>query len=326
MGILRDDRRATWYDPGKFWSGDYLPISDGWTPRQGGRGQPLTALHRSAAAPTAATAARSSSPPTTVNGNGTPASHSPAYAAALLVVPTSSQPPSGRAAELAERRADPRPHLAGAERRRRRGSRAPSPCRGWPPARPPGRGRPAPRTSPSRTSTVGDPVDAEGAQLVGVVGVAQQVPPAVAHHDRPRVDLERARVAGRRAVADPHLALRGHRRHEVAGHRRVGLGRGALGHGPRGLAQGDRLPRDVARQHPQDLAERRPDRVVGIGDGVLGVERGHHQAERLGRGEDQRREPQAAARGCSRRRGPGSTRPGCRPRAGSRRSGARRAR
>ena len=31
MGILRDDRRATWYDPGKFWSGDYLPISEGWT-------------------------------------------------------------------------------------------------------------------------------------------------------------------------------------------------------------------------------------------------------------------------------------------------------
>ena len=31
MGILRDDRRATWYDPGKFWSGDYLPISTGWS-------------------------------------------------------------------------------------------------------------------------------------------------------------------------------------------------------------------------------------------------------------------------------------------------------
>jgi len=31
MGILRDDRRATWYDPGTFWSGDYLPISDGWS-------------------------------------------------------------------------------------------------------------------------------------------------------------------------------------------------------------------------------------------------------------------------------------------------------
>ena len=31
MGILKDDRRATWYDPGKFWSGDYLPVSDGWS-------------------------------------------------------------------------------------------------------------------------------------------------------------------------------------------------------------------------------------------------------------------------------------------------------
>ena len=31
MGILRDDRRATWYDPGSFWSGDYLPVSEGWT-------------------------------------------------------------------------------------------------------------------------------------------------------------------------------------------------------------------------------------------------------------------------------------------------------
>ena len=30
MGVLRDDRRATWYDPGTFWSGDYLPIADGW--------------------------------------------------------------------------------------------------------------------------------------------------------------------------------------------------------------------------------------------------------------------------------------------------------
>lgn len=30
MGLLPDDRRATWYDPGTFWSGDYLPLSDGW--------------------------------------------------------------------------------------------------------------------------------------------------------------------------------------------------------------------------------------------------------------------------------------------------------
>ncbi|UUZ61166.1 hypothetical protein [Nocardioides sp. B-3] len=25
------DRRATWFDPGSFWSGDYLPLRDGWT-------------------------------------------------------------------------------------------------------------------------------------------------------------------------------------------------------------------------------------------------------------------------------------------------------
>jgi hypothetical protein len=30
MGLLPDDRRATWYDPGRFWSGDYLPLAEGW--------------------------------------------------------------------------------------------------------------------------------------------------------------------------------------------------------------------------------------------------------------------------------------------------------
>ncbi len=30
MGILPTDRRATWYDPGTFWSGDFLPIVEGW--------------------------------------------------------------------------------------------------------------------------------------------------------------------------------------------------------------------------------------------------------------------------------------------------------
>lgn len=30
MGVLRDDRRAAWFDPGVFWSGDYLPLADGW--------------------------------------------------------------------------------------------------------------------------------------------------------------------------------------------------------------------------------------------------------------------------------------------------------
>lgn len=31
MGILRDDRRATWFDPGTFWSGAYLPIEEPWS-------------------------------------------------------------------------------------------------------------------------------------------------------------------------------------------------------------------------------------------------------------------------------------------------------
>jgi len=31
MGLLGDDRRATWYDPGTFWSGEYLPLADGWS-------------------------------------------------------------------------------------------------------------------------------------------------------------------------------------------------------------------------------------------------------------------------------------------------------
>ena len=31
MGLLTDDRRATWYDPGTFWSGEYLPLAPGWS-------------------------------------------------------------------------------------------------------------------------------------------------------------------------------------------------------------------------------------------------------------------------------------------------------
>lgn len=30
MGLLARDRRATWFDPGTFWSGDYLPLEPGW--------------------------------------------------------------------------------------------------------------------------------------------------------------------------------------------------------------------------------------------------------------------------------------------------------
>ncbi len=31
MGILRDDVPTNWYDPGRFWSGDSLPLRQGWT-------------------------------------------------------------------------------------------------------------------------------------------------------------------------------------------------------------------------------------------------------------------------------------------------------
>ncbi|GLU46278.1 hypothetical protein [Nocardiopsis ansamitocini] len=30
MGLLPDDRRPNWYDPGRFWSGDDLPLADGY--------------------------------------------------------------------------------------------------------------------------------------------------------------------------------------------------------------------------------------------------------------------------------------------------------
>ncbi len=30
MGILEDDRKAHWFDPGTFWSGGYLPLTDRW--------------------------------------------------------------------------------------------------------------------------------------------------------------------------------------------------------------------------------------------------------------------------------------------------------
>ena len=31
MGVLEDDRKPHWFDPGTFWSGDYLPLRQGWT-------------------------------------------------------------------------------------------------------------------------------------------------------------------------------------------------------------------------------------------------------------------------------------------------------
>ena len=31
MGLLPEEYPANWYDPGKFWSGDRLPLADGWS-------------------------------------------------------------------------------------------------------------------------------------------------------------------------------------------------------------------------------------------------------------------------------------------------------
>ena len=31
MGVLRDDSPTNWYDPGRFWSGDSLPLTPGWS-------------------------------------------------------------------------------------------------------------------------------------------------------------------------------------------------------------------------------------------------------------------------------------------------------
>lgn len=31
MGVLRDDVPTSWYDPGRFWSGDTLPLRPGWS-------------------------------------------------------------------------------------------------------------------------------------------------------------------------------------------------------------------------------------------------------------------------------------------------------
>lgn len=48
MGLVHDDRKATWYDPGTFWSGGYLPLTDGWSY---GAEVPVGGVDRDRAAP-----------------------------------------------------------------------------------------------------------------------------------------------------------------------------------------------------------------------------------------------------------------------------------
>ena len=76
-----------------------------------------------------------------------------------------------------------------------------------------------------------DPVDPVGPPGVGGVRVAQQVPPAVADDDRPRVDLGDPLRAGLGAVADPHPAPVGAGLHQDARRPGVGAGGGPVGAG-----------------------------------------------------------------------------------------------
>ena len=128
----------------------------------------------------------------------------------------------------------------------------------------------------------------------GGVRPAQQVPPAVPDDDRPRVDLGAPLRAGLRPVAQPDPAVLRARLHQRGGDLRVGPGGGAV-RGRRGRHP-DRLglPGHRLGQRAQQLAQGAADRVRGVGGLVVAVEHGHHQPERLGRGEHQRRQPDAA--------------------------------
>ena len=140
-----------------------------------------------------------------------------------------------------------------------------------------------------------DPVDPVGPQGVRLVRVAQEVPATVPDDERPRVDLRDPLRPGLGAVAEPHPSPVGAGLHQGARRPGVGAGGGPVGGGCRAPAYRLGLGRHRLRQRPHDLAERTADRVGGIAGVVVTVEHGHHQAERLGGAEHQRREAQAAA-------------------------------
>ena len=41
MGLLMTDKDSNWFDPGKFWSGDALPLAAGLPARRRNRGPPI---------------------------------------------------------------------------------------------------------------------------------------------------------------------------------------------------------------------------------------------------------------------------------------------
>ena len=126
---------------------------------------------------------------------------------------------------------------------------------------------------------------------------AEQVPASVADDNGPRVYLGLPFPAGLAAVPEQHAAPGRDGRDQRAGGGGIGPGQVPVGHGGRVLPQRGRLTADVLRQCSDDLAESRTNRVVGVGvgGGRLAVEHRHDQAESLGLGEDDRRQPRPAA-------------------------------
>ena len=75
----------------------------------------------------------------------------------------------------------------------------------------------------------------------------------------------------------------------------IGPGGGAVRRRRRGPADRLSLGGHRLRECPHDLAQRAADQAGRIARVVMAVEHGHDQAESLGGGEHQRRQPQAAA-------------------------------
>ena len=138
----------------------------------------------------------------------------------------------------------------------------------------------------------GDPVDAQHPPRPGRVRPAQQVPAAMPQHDGPGVDLHRP-VRLRRPVDQPQpppgRARSDQRGRQLGADPDLVIGRrnGDRAHCPDGAG-------DPLRQHPDDLAEGGAHQVTGVGRVPVTFQDGHDQAHRLGGGERQRRQPQAA--------------------------------
>ena len=237
---------------------------------------------------------RSSGPPTTRNGAGTAASCS-AYHHGLLVLPTSrvvvpstgSSRPSGRGTRRASGSSGASTSTSASysqptarcvlQHRYRvevggRGERVGAA------ARPRAPGRPGTRAGRRRSAS----------GRAGTSGRAGPRPPTGRPRSttptRPRIGRPAA-PAGRRSMACTRSLVV------------PGSGRAAARSGAGAVAATDRLGlgRHRLGQRPHDLAQRAADRVGGVGGVVVPVEHGHHQAERLGRGEHQRRQAQTTA-------------------------------